>query len=78
MTSRHASIVRAWRPAARAEVAIRNCSIARNRPSVDAAILDALEACGGNQSRAAKMLAMSRGALLDKLDNYGVPRPRKN
>jgi two-component system, NtrC family, response regulator AtoC len=40
-------------------------------------ILDALDACGGNQSRAARMLGMSRGALLAKLDAYGVPRPRK-
>ena len=42
------------------------------------AILEALESCGGNQSRAAKKLGMSRGALLHKLDSYGVPRPRKS
>jgi two-component system response regulator AtoC len=40
-------------------------------------ILDALERCGGNQSRAAKMLGISRGTLLSRLDAFGVPRPRK-
>lgn len=40
-------------------------------------ILEALESCGGNQSRAAKVLGMSRQALVRRLDQYAVPRPRK-
>ncbi len=40
-------------------------------------ILQALDACGGNQSRAAKMLGMNRGTLIRRLESYGVPRPRK-
>jgi DNA-binding NtrC family response regulator len=40
-------------------------------------ILDALAACAGNQSQAAKMLGMPRNTLLARLDAYGVPRPRK-
>ncbi|HUS31899.1 MAG TPA: sigma 54-interacting transcriptional regulator [Kofleriaceae bacterium] len=40
-------------------------------------ILQALEECGGNQSRAAKLLGMSRNTLLSRLDEYGLPRPRK-
>ncbi len=40
-------------------------------------ILDALRRCGGNQSRAAKLLEMPRRTLLARLDAYGVPRPRK-
>jgi DNA-binding NtrC family response regulator len=41
-------------------------------------ILDALEKCAGNQSRAAKMLGISRGTLLSRLDAFGIPRPRKS
>ena len=33
--------------------------------------------CGGNQSRAAKELGIPRRTLLRRLDEYGVPRPRK-
>jgi DNA-binding NtrC family response regulator len=42
------------------------------------AILDVLAACGGNQSRAAKQLGMSRGALIRRLVRYGITRPRKS
>jgi DNA-binding NtrC family response regulator len=41
-------------------------------------ILDALELCGGNQTRAARMLGISRNTLLTRLDTYGLPRPRKS
>jgi DNA-binding NtrC family response regulator/pSer/pThr/pTyr-binding forkhead associated (FHA) protein len=40
-------------------------------------IIDALEQCAGNQSRAAKVLGMSRATLVARLDIYGLPRPRK-
>jgi DNA-binding NtrC family response regulator len=40
-------------------------------------ILTTLQACGGNQTRAARELGISRNTLLRKLDRYGVPRPRK-
>ena len=40
-------------------------------------ILDALAACAGNQSQAAKLLGIPRNTLLARLDQYGVPRPRK-
>jgi DNA-binding NtrC family response regulator len=40
-------------------------------------ILDALDQCGGNQSRAARMLGMSRGKLIARLDAIGIVRPRK-
>jgi transcriptional regulator with PAS, ATPase and Fis domain len=40
-------------------------------------ILEALAACAGNQSRAAKKLGISRKVMLARLDKYGVARPRK-
>ena len=42
-----------------------------------ARILAALAQCGGNQSRAAKALGISRKVLMARLDTYGVARPRK-
>lgn len=40
-------------------------------------IVDALEACVGNQTRAAKRLGISRATLVTKLALYRIPRPRK-
>lgn len=41
-------------------------------------IIDALEACGGNQTRAAKRLGVSRRTLINRLDTFDLPRPKKN
>jgi two-component system response regulator AtoC len=40
-------------------------------------ILEALEACGGNQTNAAKLLGIARRTLINKLDKLALPRPRK-
>jgi DNA-binding NtrC family response regulator len=40
-------------------------------------ILSAIERCGGNQTRAAKLLGMPRRTLVSRLAKYDVPRPRK-
>jgi two-component system, NtrC family, response regulator AtoC len=39
-------------------------------------ILDALEQCAGNQTRAAKVLGVSRRTLVNHLGRLGVPRPK--
>jgi DNA-binding NtrC family response regulator len=46
-------------------------------PAERARILAVLDQCGGNQSRAARELGIPRRTLLRRLDEYGVPRPRK-
>jgi DNA-binding NtrC family response regulator len=40
-------------------------------------IVDALEQCGGNQTKAADILGISRRTLLHRLDEFDLPRPRK-
>ena len=40
-------------------------------------ILATLESCAGNQTRAARMLGISRGTLAARLEQFGIPRPRK-
>jgi len=40
-------------------------------------ILDALETCAGNQTHAANLLGVSRRTLINKLDKFALPRPRK-
>jgi transcriptional regulator of acetoin/glycerol metabolism len=40
-------------------------------------ILAALDECAGNQTRAAKLLGMSRFTLMNRLEAYGIKRPRK-
>jgi len=47
-------------------------------PDERARITAALEHCGGNQTRAAIMLGISRRTLVKRLDAYGLVRPRKS
>ncbi|HEX6763923.1 MAG TPA: helix-turn-helix domain-containing protein, partial [Polyangiaceae bacterium] len=40
-------------------------------------VISALEACGGNQTRAAKLLGVSRRTLVNRIEEFNLPRPRK-
>src|SRR5262249_5888642 len=40
-------------------------------------VVDALRSAHGNQTIAAKMLGISRGALITRIEAYGLARPRK-
>jgi len=40
-------------------------------------IIRALETCGGNQTRAAKVLGISRRTLIKRLEEFNLPRPKK-
>jgi transcriptional regulator with AAA-type ATPase domain len=40
-------------------------------------VIEALAAARGNQARAAELLGVSRRTLINRLEEYGLPRPRK-
>ena len=40
-------------------------------------IVEALERCSGNQSKAAALLGIARGTLISRMNEFGLPRPRK-
>jgi DNA-binding NtrC family response regulator len=40
--------------------------------------VDALARCGGNQTQAARLLGVSRGTFLTRMNAYGIARPRKS
>jgi len=53
------------------EAAARDRDVERQR------VIDALDKCAGNQTRAARLLGISRGTLVTRMENFDLPRPRK-
>jgi len=49
----------------------------RNDEAERARIATALKDCGGNQTRAARLLGVSRRTLINHLDRLNMPRPKK-
>jgi DNA-binding NtrC family response regulator len=64
---------RAQREVGRVEGGLHDEMLALERQRV----IDALEKCGGNQTHAAKMLGISRRALIHRIEAHDLPRPRK-
>jgi transcriptional regulator with PAS, ATPase and Fis domain len=61
---------------------LKELSPERSAPEIDATdepsrLLKALNDCGGNQTRAAQLLGISRRTLINRLDLHKLPRPRK-
>jgi len=50
---------------------------APKRPAECQRIMEALEQCAGNQTRAANLLGMSLRTLVNRLAEHDIPRPRK-
>jgi two-component system response regulator AtoC len=76
---RGASIPQSAQPMPAVDVGGESGSKLRNE--VDAferqRIVEALEKCAGNQTRAAKLLGISRRTLTNRLNQYVIPRPLK-
>ncbi|HEY3493400.1 MAG TPA: sigma 54-interacting transcriptional regulator [Polyangiaceae bacterium] len=52
-------------------------SDAAGREAERTRIMRALDACGGNQTRAARTLGISRRTLINRIEEFNLPRPKK-
>jgi two-component system, NtrC family, response regulator AtoC len=53
--------------------------LGRQDPDAERArIAEALEQCAGNQTRAARLLGVSRRTLINHLERLNMPRPKKS
>jgi len=73
--ARHLTLAATGAPARRVEPAAAPLTSDEERERDR--IVEALDACAGNQTRAAKRLGVSRATLVNKLALYRIPRPRK-
>jgi two-component system, NtrC family, response regulator AtoC len=65
----------AFRPALQVPLASRNA--AGIEVSERERVIQALAEADGNQTKAAELLGISRRTLINRLDDFGLPRPRK-
>jgi two-component system, NtrC family, response regulator AtoC len=73
LTTRHL----AFSPPAREPIPATAIGMSADEAEERRRIIAALEACNGNQTRAASRLGISRSTLVTKLSVYRIPRPRK-
>jgi len=80
-TTRHAPVIVGEDDVAASSVAAGSDigleGIVRDPRKERARIVDALQMCNGNQTKAAEMLGISRRTLVSRLTEYDLPRPRK-
>jgi DNA-binding NtrC family response regulator len=70
--------VRARSPASTRSIADDLARLQRETDALERRrIEEALAACGGNQTHAARALGMSRGTLIKRLEKYAIVRPRR-
>ncbi len=76
--SLHHEIARYPRASEPAAASALDTTLAHSAEDVDRRrrVAAALEACGGNQSRAAQMLGIPRPILIRWVEQFGLPRPR--
>jgi DNA-binding NtrC family response regulator len=67
-----------WRPATPKTTRVEKIDLRQDMKAHERQlVVQALDETGGNQTRAAKLLGISRRTLISRIEEFGLPRPRK-